>query len=166
MIKLDKIHFIAQGTNRACYIHPEDSTKCIKVTISNDHSESKKELAYYKYLQKRNISWKHIAKYYSTVHTSLGNGDVFDLIKDFDGSISKFLLYYLREEEDTKSVKNPLLLLEELRRYTLENGIFVKDLNTKNILLQRLENNEYKLVLIDGVLNRDFLYYSNFIKLL
>ena len=161
MIKLEKSNFIAQGTNRACYIHPTDSNKCIKVTISNDSSESNKEIKYYKYLQNRSISFENIAKYYGVAKTDLGDGGVFDLVRDLDGDISKTLSYYLQKDELTKEILNPLPLLKELRKYTLDEGIVVKDLNTKNILYQKTDKGA-KLVLIDGVVNNDFLFYSNY----
>jgi len=162
MIKLSKPLFIAQGTNRACYIHPDDKDKCIKVTISDDFSESQKEIKYYKFLEQQNISWNHISKHYNSIDTDLGTGEVFDLIRDDDGEISKTLSYYLQEDELTKNIINPITLLNELKEYTLQEGIVIKDLNTKNMLYQKIDNDNAKLILIDGVMNNDFLFYSNY----
>lgn len=166
MIDLKEKDFIAKGTNRACYIDPEDSEKCIKVTISDDFSESQKEIDYYNYLKSNDISWKYIAKHYGEKKTNLGDGEVFDLIRDEDGNISKTLSYYLQKDELTKQIVDPIQLLKNLRKYTLDEGIVVKDLNTKNMLYKKISENTAELILIDGVRNNDFLYYSNRFKFL
>lgn len=161
MIKLEKFNFVGKGTNRACYIHPDNLDKCIKVTISNDSSESNREIKYYKYLENRSISFENIAKYYGIAKTDLGDGGVFDLVRDEDGNISKTLSYYLQKDELTKEILNPIPLLKELRKYTIDEGIVVKDLNTKNMLYKKTDKGA-KLILIDGVVNNDFLFYSNY----
>jgi hypothetical protein len=163
MIKLNESKKIGQGTNRACYIHPEDDSKCIKVTISNDHSESEKEKKYYKILQNKNISWKMLAKYYGTVNTDLGEGLVFDLVKDYDGQVSKTLQEYMISEEIITTIKNPIVLLHKLKAYQLEENIIIKDLNAKNILYRKLSENDGELIVIDGVSNNDFLPFSSYI---
>ncbi|PHO16786.1 hypothetical protein CPU12_13860, partial [Malaciobacter molluscorum LMG 25693] len=84
MILLNNIEAIGKGTNRLCFIHPQDENKCIKITYSNDFSESLKEIKYYKFLQKKNISWKFLVKYYGSVETSLGKGEIFDLVRDYN----------------------------------------------------------------------------------
>ncbi len=164
MINLSNNKPVGKGTNRSAFIHPHDDTKCIKITHSNDYSESIKEIKYYKFLEKRNISWTLLAKYYGSVETSLGKGEVYDLIKDYDGNISKTLSYYLQKDEKTKTLINPIKLLDELKSYTLKEGIIVKDLNTKNMLYQKLDQKSARLVLIDGVVNNDFLPFSKYIS--
>lgn len=161
MISLKNEDFIAKGTNRSCYLHPSDNSKCIKITHSNDYSETKKEIYYYLFLQNQNISWKNLAKYYGCIDTDLGKGEVFDLVKDYDGNISKTLSSYLQTPSKTKLVQNPVVLLQELKSYCFENNIIVKDLNTKNMLYQKLSNNEAKLVLIDGLSNPKRFVYLN-----
>jgi len=166
MIKLTQVNYIAQGTNRACYIHPLDNTKCIKVTISNDYRESNKEIKYYKFLESKNISWVQISKYYGSILTNKGQGEIFDLIRDYDGSISKTLSYYLQTEELTRTILNPKKLLFNLKEYTLKENIVVKDLNTKNMMYQKIDENNARLILVDGIYNNSFLFYSNFFPFL
>lgn len=163
MIDLNSLELIGKGTNRSCYLHPEDENLCIKITHSNDHSEMDREIEYYKKLKKRNISWELIASYYGSIDTLQGKAEVFDLIRDYDGEVSKTLSYYLQSDEKTKSILNPLPLLKYLKEYTLEQLVVVKDLNTKNMLYQKLSENESRLILIDGVLNNDYLPFSQYI---
>ena len=166
VISLTRKDYIAQGTNRACYIDPDNLNRCIKVTISKDFSESKKEIKYYEFLKKRGVSFKFIANYYGVVETSLGDGAVFDLVRDFNGEISKTLSSYLQKDELTKEILNPIVLLKELREFTSKEKIVVKDLNTKNMLYQKIDEKSGKLILIDGVINNDFLFYSNYFDFL
>lgn len=163
MLNLKKLTPIGTGTNRACYIHPEDDTKCVKVTISGDFKESNKEKKYYKLLENKNTSWDMIAKYYGTVKTDMGEALVFDLVKDYTGDISQTLQFYLLDEEKTSSINNPILLLQELKAYQLKEKIIIKDLNAKNIMYQKTSADSGRLIVIDGVVNNDFLPFSSYI---
>lgn len=163
MININELNLIGKGTNRLCYEHPTDEHLCIKITHSDDFSEMKREIEYYKILQQQNISWDYIARYHGSVSTSQGQGEIFDLIKDYDGEISKTLSFYLQTEEKTKTLHNPVPLLESLKAYILEEMIVVKDLNTKNMLYQKINEQEVRLILIDGVLNNDYLPFTKYI---
>ena len=163
MIDLSNIKPIGKGTNRLCFVHPKDKGKCIKITYSSDPSETENEIQYYHTLQKRDINWDFISKYYGSIETSEGKGEVFDLIRDYDGEISKTLSFYLQTAEKTQSITNPLVLLKMLKEYTLLENIVVKDLNTKNMLYQKINKNTAQLILIDGVSNNDFLFFSRYI---
>lgn len=152
MLILAHEHMIAKGTNRACYIHPEDQSKCIKVTISNDHSESEKEAQYYRFLQAKKISWDQIARFYGNIETDLGLGYVFDLPRDYNGEVSKTLHFYLNNPESFY-IDNLFDLLNSLFDYLLEHRIIVKDLNFLNILYQREDNHHGRVIIIDGLGN-------------
>lgn len=52
MIFLDESLYINKGTNRVCYVHPNDKTKCLKIDLK-DSKETKRELKYYKQLIKK-----------------------------------------------------------------------------------------------------------------
>lgn len=82
---------VGVGHHRICFIDPEDSHKCIKVTYSpSKHAseEVRREVAYYRRLQKSLKDWSGIPKYYGEVETNLGSGYVYDRIIDFDGKPS------------------------------------------------------------------------------
>ncbi len=164
MIELDDSYLIASGTNRACYIHPNDKNKCIKVVISGNHKESNDEMKYLKLLEKRSISWEMLAHFYGTVETNYGIGEVVELIRDYDGSISKKLVYYLSDEKRTKEILNPILLLEKLKKYTLQELIIVKDLHVVNIVYQKFSQTDGRLVIIDGTSNNEFIPISTYIS--
>jgi hypothetical protein len=163
VLSLKGLEPVGKGTNRACYQHPEDETKCIKVTISDDFAESNREKKYYSLLERREISWEMLARYYGTVETDMGEGLVFDLIRDADGLISKPLVHYFTTEALTSELEDPIGKFHALKQYLLEQKIIVKDLGIYNILYQKLNNGGGRYMIIDGVTNNDFLPFATYI---
>lgn len=143
---------VGKGNERKCYVHPEDETKAIKISYEQKIGRSKQtriETAYYKKLLKRkSMDWSHLPRFYGEVETNYGKGFVVELIRDFDGSVSKSLEYYLKEY----GIEPFFSELEAYRRYFLDNLIiFNYGMMPKNILRRRLSETEAELVLIDGM---------------
>ncbi|MGB5919242.1 YrbL family protein [Arcobacter sp.] len=156
MYFLNEELFVNKGTNRICYKDPTDSSKCLKIDI-RENKETKRELKYYKRLEKNNISFKMLSKYYGTVETNYGKAEVFELIRDYDGKISQEVDKYLNDsnkkiEELEKILKNIPLL----KKYIYENRIYVKDLNTVNIMYQKSKDSNERLVIIDGLAHSNY----------
>ena len=150
-IDLNKTFLLNTGTNRACYIHPENQDICIKIDISQNTKETKRELRYYRFLTNKNISYKMISKYYGSIDTNLGRGEMFELIRDYNGDVSQELDKYLKmplQEQEKQYIKK---LLDEFKEYIFENKIYIKDLNSVNVVYQRLDKNSARLVVIDGL---------------
>lgn len=152
MIILTTKLLIGRGTNRECYINPVSDNECIKITHSKDNNETLREIKYYSLLKARNISFKHIAEYYSKVGTNMGEGYAFELIRDYNNHISNSLTHYIKKQKNYINTILPTLV-KELESYCFENKIIVKDLNTKNILVNKIDKNSHKLVIIDGLSN-------------
>lgn len=153
MIDLSKEIPIGKGTNRLCFVHPQDKNKCIKVTYTNNYKESEREVSYYKFIEKQGFSLDYLPKYYGKVKTSMGDGEVFELIKDYNGKVSRTLTDYVKDIEKTKKIQNPIILLKKLREYCIKNKIIIKDLNSNNIMYQKIDENNVKLIIIDGFSN-------------
>lgn len=162
MISLKEGTLVGTGTNRACYVHPENPDKCIKVTISEDHKESWRETRYFQLLQKRSISWNMLVHFYGIVDTDLGKGMICDLPRDFNGDISKTVQYYIDHPHDIK-INNLFKMMDDLRAYLLHNLIIVKDLNFLNLLYHRINEKEGNIIIIDGIGNNDFIPFATYI---
>lgn len=150
-IILDDSLFIGEGGSRKCYIHPYEKDLCIKVTKKKSDKRSvKREVGYFKRLNKRGKSFDMISKYIGKVQTDQGEGETYELVRDYDGLISKDLKYYLnlKDEELNKKI---MKLVEELRQYLIKEDILFSDLCSHNILLKKISQSEYKLVVIDGI---------------
>ncbi len=153
MLVLKEEDFIAKGNERACYLHPEDENKTVKITYENNirtkSKQSEKEISYYKQLQRKGLNnWKHLPQYFGEVKTNMGDGFVIELIKDYDGKVSKSFAYYLEQNGVSSYTKE----LEEYREYFLEYCIiFNYGMMPKNILLRKNSETDFDLVLIDGL---------------
>ncbi|RXJ96214.1 hypothetical protein CRV00_03280 [Malaciobacter molluscorum] len=154
MIFLDESLYINKGTNRVCYVHPNDKTKCLKIDLK-DSKETKRELKYYKKLIKKNIPFDSLSKYYGEVQTNLGKAEVFELIRDNDETISMEVDKYLNNSNNIEEIENLLKLVPLLKKYIFKNKIFVKDLNTVNIMYQQ-NGEKSRLVIIDGLSHSNY----------
>ncbi len=163
MIILKDEDFVGKGNERACYIHPEDKNKAIKITYENNNrkesKQTKLEVNYYKELEKRRmINFKHLPKYFGEVKTDKGAGFVVELIRDFDGEVSKTFEYYLKKDGVLKYKKE----LEEYKQYFLDNCIiFNYGMMPKNILLRKNSETDFDLVLIDGLGDVTYFTFPN-----
>ncbi|QTA80184.1 PhoP regulatory network protein domain-containing protein [Desulfonema limicola] len=153
---------IGKGIERECYIHPMESNKIIKISSLAPNIQSKREISYYKKLQKRKkMKWNHIPKFYGEVSTNLGAGFITELILDFDGKISKHFSLYIKQNGISVYSKQ----LEELKNYFInEKVIFNYDMSPKNLLLRRTNESESELVLIDGLGDIVFIEMLNYFK--
>lgn len=153
MLILKQEDFVGKGNERACYLHPEDKNKAVKITYKNNKRKKSKqtkiEVAYYKELLKRGINnWKHLPEYFGEVETNEGKGFIIELIKDYDGEVSKTFDYYLKKN-GLEKYKNEL---EIYKKYFLDNCIiFNYGMMPKNILLRKNSETDFDLVLIDGL---------------
>ena len=152
MIILKEEDFIGKGNERACYIHPDDNNKAIKVSYKQEIGRSKQsdtEIKYYKKLLKRKkLSWKHLPRFYGEVQTNKGKGFIVELIRDYDGEVSKSFKYYIEKDGLQKYKKE----LENYKNYLLENYIiFNYGMMQGNILLRKNSETDFDLVLIDGL---------------
>lgn len=164
-ITLDDEMFIGEGRNRKCYIHPYDENLCIKIAFDKAKRSVQREIGYFKRLKRRGKSFQMISKYFGKVHTNKGEGDIYELIRDYDGSISKNLRYYLNLKNETYRTKI-VELVEKLRKYLIDEYILFSDLDIENILLKKVSDTEYKLMVIDGIGDNNQIPFLEYFPLL
>ena len=140
----------ARGKERACFLHPLDPKKIIKISTGTEDIQTRREITFFEDLQKRRVfDYRHLPHYYGTVETNLGRGLVFELICDANGEISRSLQWYL---ENGIVISQAESLLRELKQYMLDNLIiFNHDLFSGNLLLQKNSDDSAKLIIIDGL---------------
>ncbi|MFO7813069.1 MAG: YrbL family protein, partial [Pelovirga sp.] len=164
-LKLTESLFVARGRQRECYVHPDDPDLCIKVTVqtrSKWREQNPREFKYYKLLEQRGIDWNRIAPCSGWVKTDKGQGLVFGLIRDRNGQICKNLQFLI----DNNILTNEEIEFELtcLRNWLLDNAIIVCDLKPANIVYNPDNDPGHRLVLVDGVNNRDFIKTADFVK--
>jgi hypothetical protein len=141
---------IGKGKERMCFVHPEDPRKAVKVPIGGSSQQSRREIRFYRKLKKRGgTTGIHVPRFYGLSETNLGEAMVVDLIRNYDGEISRPLNWYLAQGYSIETFE-PCLI--ELKQSFLENLIiFNHDLTIGNLLVQRKSMNEAILVAIDGL---------------
>ena len=165
MLTLESSSLIGRGLRRECYFHPEDGNKCIKVVVAGDHEETVREQSYYRLLEKRNISWQMLARFYGNVETNRGEGAVFELIRDYNKEVSKTLGQYFSANNKTDLDYQDLSrTLPLLKQYLLKWKIVTMALKPQNIVYKKINESEGILVVIDNIGNSDFIPICNYVN--
>ncbi len=161
MLILEEKHIIGQGKDRICYIHPDDSDKCVKIIkVNRSHKQSIREHSYYKFMERKNKDMRFLSKFYGKVNTNLGFGLVFELCRDSDIKISNSIGYYFENnlyEESLSIIDN----LKKLRKNLTKNTIVFTDFNSNNILYK---TETKTIMVIDGIGNYDFIKISDYFE--
>ncbi len=156
--------FLFQGDNRACYVHPHDDNSCVKILHAGRHKKvQQRELRYFNSLYRRKADMSKVARLLEVCPTNKGEGVVFELIRDFDGSISKTVHDYLiqnKPEYDAMLVDK----IAELKAYLYTEAIVFRDLITLNMLIQRKSATDFSIVVVDGIGHDDFIPICNISK--
>jgi len=164
MLTLESSALIGRGLRRECYFHPEDEDRCIKVVVAGDHKETVREQSFYRLLEKRNIAWRMLPRFYGNVETNLGEGAVFELIRDYNGAVSKTLAHYFSANNETdRDYQYSYQALHQLKQYLLKWKIVTVSITPQNIVYKKTCESEGFLVVIDNIGNSDFIPISNYV---
>ncbi len=165
-IQLNESLLIAKGGERACYLHPLDNTKVIKIlyTKGTHNNQNKLEYIYINDLKRKKINLSHIIDCYGFISTNLGEGLVFDRALDYDGKPTKSFRYMVANKMLT--IKEQRKLIEELKNYLEENLILFVDTSLTNLFCQEIKKDRYKIIIVDGLGSKrmgfKFWLYRNF----
>lgn len=151
MISLTEQQLIGTGTRRYCYQHPQDTDLCIKIPKAkkNGYLQQRREVRYYAKLKRRQVPTERITRFHGAVQTSLGEGFIYDVIRDSDGRVSRQLEAYLREEPER--YPEYLGMLYQLESYLFDNLVIIYDLSPWNILCRKNSDGSLEPFIIDGV---------------
>ena len=151
MIELHEYLLLGQGNARYCYIHPEDSSKLIKVEKTRDAQKQQNTIdyIYYSYLKAQNVDLSSISTCYHWVETSIGAGLVFERIENFDNSPA--LTFEQAIIQRTISKETQEQLLNQLKSYLETNCILFVDVSLSNIMCKKVTADEWQLIIVDGL---------------
>lgn len=147
--------FIARGGEREVYQHPFDFTKVIKILYKKNGvytyngARNKIEYMYFKFLQKSQVPFTHIARCYDYLDTNLGEGLVYDKVFDYDKKTSLDFSTVIKEKLLSEDIED--LLIKELKSYIFKYDILFIDYGIDNILCCEYEKGKYRLIVIDGL---------------
>jgi hypothetical protein len=161
MVLITPETLIGRGLHREVYLHPEDHLRCIKVVVNGGSQETDREQSYYQLLQKRQIAWRSVPKFYGNIETNMGQGAVFELIRDESGEVSKTLQTYFQdpvlfEQEASQLVQ----CLKQFKADLLQQNIITMTIYPKNMLYQKAEKN--RILLVDNIGNSDLIPIASY----
>ena len=153
VLQLSENDCFSSGTHRKVYRYSGNEELLIKIAFNED---GKKDMAREMYvrnkLAKNNITSKILPAYHGTVKTNLGQGYIFEYIRDYDGSNSKTLEDYLQEQSDFASDYEEILrAILEFKQNLLKENIVIMDIFPINILLQRMADGSLRPMFINDM---------------
>ncbi len=138
---------IGNGATRECYLHPHDSTKCVKVLLKKSSatmSALKSEIKHYAHI--KSILGDYVVEYdRQLVQTNKGPGLVCELLREPDGSFSPSLAQYLLKQTFDDDLQ---MQLNNFARTLIQNKLFFYDFNAKNFVIQVVDGRK-KLKYVD-----------------
>ena len=157
---------IAKGHHRACYQHPNNAALCVKVHLNPyDDLETLREVRYFKWLHRSKVNLTGIADYCGKVSTTLGMGYVYQLIRDYDGQVSKTLDHYLNNRESSGV---PLSMItkayHEFKQRLQDHYISLMNLKAYNIVFRKESQDSGHFYLVDNLGSANLLPLSYFCK--
>mgnify|MGYP000934520397 CR=1 FL=1 len=165
MIELNPETMIGKGLHRECYVHPDNSNRCIKVVVLRGEEETRREQAYYKFLQKRQITWEMLPQFYGVEPTSMGPGAVFDLVRDANGEVGKTFEHYFESADLTaQNIEGLISALQALKTYLFSQNIITMSIKPKNIIYQRQDEHTGTAVIIDNIGNSDAIPLASYCR--
>lgn len=162
MKKLSDWEIIGSGTERTCYLNPKNHDRCIKVSNQESSKQTKREIKYYNYLSKKNISYEHIPKFYGEFKNNGMIGLELEFIRNHDGTRAVSLGEYLNKKTNDNEFSYLLSALCKLKSYLIYNNIIPCDLVLSNLLVVKTKKN-IKVVIIDGLGGTELIPISNYI---
>ena len=175
MINLDGLQPFALGGNRRCFIHPNNNYRCLKVSLEGQSKKVKQNTPWYKKLRSeksfddnlreqkayaqralrkdKSDTWKHLAKWYGMVETSIGPASETELIRDNQNNIASTLEAYLFSYGMTDEIK---IALDEFESWLRSSLVLTKNIIPHNLVLG-YEGEKIVLKIIDGLGSKSYL---------
>lgn len=156
--------FISEGSEKKCYLHRTDPSKCIKISNKNNCSQTIREIKYFSSLPKKH-KFSCIPTFYGafTVNNFIGFEQECYLSKEQGGiyDFSCFLEDYILNLNNTENLI--FNLLNQLKTEMLSQHIVCSDLHPWNILYVE-KGTISKLVIIDRFGTTELIPYYRYIN--
>lgn len=153
MLVLDDQHFVGKGAHKACYVHPDDNQKCVKVPFELPDKDVEDEIKYRTVLRKRNLVKPMLTECYGTVETDKGLGYIYEFVTDYDGQISLSLTDIFNtpgKAEEHLGVSN-LEVMRRFREQWLKECVVVSDTDFNNYYVQKRSKQEFTFRIVDNI---------------
>lgn len=172
----------AVGGTRLCFVHPDDSNKCVKVLRPDRTPQARrklttgikklrtakhwddqlKELSAYRHLLAldKPALWHHIPEFFGSVETDLGLGIVTRIFRNFDGNFPRNL-----EQEVPNGIDGVLRAgIEEFKKWLRQELVVTRDILPHNIIVVRDSSELCRLMIVDGLGNSEWIPVSTWFR--
>lgn len=174
----------SRGGNRYCFIEAMDDQtfRCIKLIRPdrtpeirrnkqnvlkrlkplNSFNENYQEQKVYQLIDKHigEAAYQLIPRCYGLINTDLGIGLSFELITDYDQKISQSLKQYIWEN----NISAPLeIAINTFKQQWQQLGMPSRNLLLHNMVVQKITENNYRIVVIDGLGWPTTMFYAYFL---
>jgi PhoP regulatory network protein YrbL len=166
MLILSPTLFIARGGERIVYRHPHDAKLCVKVRFAGapHPEETAGEVRYWQYLDRYGCDFAHMPRFEGWAATNQGEGAVWELVQDYNGVISPSLKAVLQRGLATHDACRRALA--GLKEWILRHGVVWRDLHPRNIVCRFSRPGDFRLILVDGWGNNEFIPVSSWSRTL
>lgn len=139
----------AMGKRRMCYVHPEDPRLAIKIGNNGIDAQMQREIRFYGKLKKTSkLLGNHLPRFHGICETSLGDGMVVDLVRNYDGEIARPLGWYLALGFPIEEFESSLA--EFYQEMLQQRVLFNHDLTLRSLLFRKTSAVRGKLVAVNG----------------
>ena len=152
------LEFLASGSHRRCYLHPEHAYRCIKVAYRPEgETESLRELRQHRLLARRpGFDYDGLARLYGVLPTSEGLGRVHELVcNQTDGRPAPTLIEAFTTEALAEDAARWQQAIRRFRRWLARHAVIATDMTPQNLCVVTEPGGTLRLVLIDGLGHKD-----------
>ena len=141
---------IGQGRRRRCYVHPEDPRKAVLLAHNGGLASLKRSYGFYRQLKRQGVdTGPHIPVCYGACKTNLGPGLVVDLVRNYDGEISRSLSWYL--DNGLNAGTFDACFDEFFEACAAQLVVFDETLDPERLLVKKLSTSSAHLVAVSGL---------------
>ena len=149
MTNIELGEFLGSEMERKCFANPHNASSCYKISLKTQSKQTIREVNYFKYLQKKNITPSFMPKFLNFFELE----DRFILEQERIRTTHSKKVILLREFLTTATKSDILALkrkLQDIKREMLDLNVIVSDMRTTNSFVI-LENKAItRIVFFDG----------------
>ncbi|SDN94842.1 PhoP regulatory network protein YrbL [Halomonas shengliensis] len=153
---------IGRGDERICYQHPDDPGRCIKLSRREKAKQTRRELRYFRYLQRRRVPFTLIPEFFGVVEDAGFVGIEQQLVLDDQGNLPPNVAEYLAKPLTPKQKSQFWAGLGALKAYLLAYNVVPCDLVMSNLLVIE-RSGATTIMLIDGLGSSEFIPLPDYI---
>ena len=153
MIKITEKNFVGKELHKKTFEHPENPDACIKLPYSKEGEvDLMRELKYRELRMRKGMQSSLLPAYYGSVKTSLGQGFLFEYVRNYNGSACATLEDYCKNESLLKKkYKRIFELLCDFRKKLFSEQLITMGIFAENLIIQKESEKKVRIRLINDI---------------